>query len=857
MKELSPRLLKILYESLKLGDGDEQGNLYTSSNKLKDDYVEIILKIGWKPTAKIKNPRGSITNIKGREIETEHDHWIVNVSKKQGREPIFYYKEYKKWHPDHYNGWGETNVEKWEHYTGKVYDVEVPNGTLIVRRNGKTCVSGNSKAGTALRTAISRLAAPTAKAQEWIRKLGVQFFEQTEASAEAREAWESQMSALDSLQREYRRMEEQVKELSQAEQEYSQQATKISHRIQAIRLKARKQDRKLNEQEMKQIEDLEEKRDILRWQAEERAIQEQELRSEMQNQQKQIDRTKKAAEEQRKAWKNNRGAMLPMVEIANRLAEAIKEQGFSAQQTLSMLKDLIGRRGLSGFTALMNRTEAGLNLGSNAMVKFGHTAEGGRKDIGELRQMLGGTVATVKETGRATENTREMWSSYTDVMAPYMKIQEAVNARLKNFSERMLDSGSEIVNARVQAEKLKEAMQDASTSMVDFASSIPGGLMTTFGSAIGMTLVPAIVGLGNTIATKVNWGKLASGASKAVSSLRGTIVPGLKSVGSSIASSASGWASSMGSSLSSGVSSIMGSMMPFGLAAMGVAMGAILIYKYREEIWNALKKLGGWLKKQFGKVLNVIIDVINGIIGWIKNNWTDILLKIIFPPYLIASIINDVFPGLFDAIINGFMNIFNSVIDWIKNNWVDILLTIIFPPYLIGKLINTLFPGFVDDIIDTFTSLPGQILDLAKKIPKMIWEGIKGMGGWLLDKVTGFVKDIIGKLNPMNWDIPGLSPIRGVGEHITEEIGKGIGQSEVKAISPTKEMVGEIQTNLKAAVPDIERTGSLARSNRTGEVRNETNVNIRVNTGDIRKESDEDRLSKKIAKQTQKGLNMR
>ena len=58
-------------------------------------------------------------------------------------------------------------------YDGEVFCAEVPNSLLIVRRNGRAIVSGNSKAGTALRTSMLKMVTPTEKLNQMMKELNI------------------------------------------------------------------------------------------------------------------------------------------------------------------------------------------------------------------------------------------------------------------------------------------------------------------------------------------------------------------------------------------------------------------------------------------------------------------------------------------------------------------------------------------------------------------------------------------------------------------------------------------------------------------------------------------------------------
>ena len=111
IKDLDPEKIEIFLSALFKGDGTiENGKLRrfsTRSKKLAEDVLECLLKIG-----------------KSGTLRWDGERFIVSVQTKQ-LTPIF------NKHP------------KLVQYKGKVYDLTVPNGTLLVERNGRVVVSGN------------------------------------------------------------------------------------------------------------------------------------------------------------------------------------------------------------------------------------------------------------------------------------------------------------------------------------------------------------------------------------------------------------------------------------------------------------------------------------------------------------------------------------------------------------------------------------------------------------------------------------------------------------------------------------------------------------------------------------------
>jgi len=129
---LPPGKLKILFDALMLGDGstDKAGGSYycTSSYSLKNDFQELLLRIGMSGTSYIKHRAGDkVWFSKNKEyINCTKDHWRIMI-KFKNNSPIVKKRE-----------------EEWVDYSGKIYCVEVPSSIIYIRRNGRVCWCGNS-----------------------------------------------------------------------------------------------------------------------------------------------------------------------------------------------------------------------------------------------------------------------------------------------------------------------------------------------------------------------------------------------------------------------------------------------------------------------------------------------------------------------------------------------------------------------------------------------------------------------------------------------------------------------------------------------------------------------------------------
>ena len=88
----------------------------------------------------------------------------------------------------------------------------------------------------------------------------------------------------------------------------------------------------------------------------------------------------------------------------------------------------------------------------------------------------------------------------------------------------------------------------------------------------------------------------------------------------------------------------------------------------------------------------------------------------------------------------------------------------------------------VETIVSTFVESLPDIIDVGKDIVRGLWEGIKEMGSWLKEKVSGFVGGIVSSVK----GVLGIhSPSRvfaGIGENMALGLGKGF-QAEMQSVS--------------------------------------------------------------------------
>lgn len=144
IKELPPHLLNIFIDWMMLGDGacytgknrKKVCVYYTTSQKLKDDFEEILLKAGWTYHTNTRESRNCL--IKGR------------IIKKENQVPCFEIRLRRN------NKVQVKSLHKKEiFYKGKVFCLQLPkHHNFYVRRNGTGYFTGNSLAGPVVAAAV-------------------------------------------------------------------------------------------------------------------------------------------------------------------------------------------------------------------------------------------------------------------------------------------------------------------------------------------------------------------------------------------------------------------------------------------------------------------------------------------------------------------------------------------------------------------------------------------------------------------------------------------------------------------------------------------------------------------------------
>jgi phage-related minor tail protein len=179
--------------------------------------------------------------------------------------------------------------------------------------------------------------------------------------------------------------------------------------------------------------------------------------------------------------------------------------------------------------------------------------------------------------------------------------------------------------------------------------------------------------------------------------------------------------------------------------------------------------------------IDVLLKLIEGIIGAIPS-----LIKAV--PQLITAIVKTIVSNLPQIIKMGI----DIIIELVKG-----LVKAI--PDLVAAV-----PEIITALLDAFGDLLGDFVDIGSDIVKGLWEGIKSMGSWIKDKVSGFVGGMVD-------GVKGVLGIHSPSRVFRDEVGQMIGLGMAEGITASAKDVNAAMAGLNnelAVSPVVNAVGT-------------------------------------------------
>lgn len=221
---------------------------------------------------------------------------------------------------------------------------------------------------------------------------------------------------------------------------------------------------------------------------------------------------------------------------------------------------------------------------------------------------------------------------------------------------------------------------------------------------------------------------------------------------------------------------------------IGYAMGYVLttIIQWGVDTWNYLvtnvpiwiKAIVDWFATLPGKIWTWLLNTINKVIQWGSQTYSN----------MVTAVTNAI-----NAVIEWFSKLPSRIWEWLLNT---ISKVIQFGRDL-GAKSREAGGEMVENIIDAVKDLPSKFLEIGVNIVKGIWEGIKSVGSWLHDRVTGFFEGMLdGAKNANKIASPSKLYRDEVGKYMAQGVGVGFEDEASRVEKDIRKNLSDIVSNI-------------------------------------------------------------
>jgi thymidylate synthase ThyX len=143
--EWTPDTIRVFLEAMIEGDGtthhaSNHRVIYTSSREMADELQVLAIKAGWSANIRIDDRTGLQRIMpSGQRFRNLRPSYVVSILTRRLTPLINHNRNARSRYQNE-----QGHNDGIEHYEGRIHCVQVPNGLLFVRRNGKPVVSGNT-----------------------------------------------------------------------------------------------------------------------------------------------------------------------------------------------------------------------------------------------------------------------------------------------------------------------------------------------------------------------------------------------------------------------------------------------------------------------------------------------------------------------------------------------------------------------------------------------------------------------------------------------------------------------------------------------------------------------------------------
>ncbi|QKY80317.1 tape measure protein [Microbacterium phage Mercedes] len=185
------------------------------------------------------------------------------------------------------------------------------------------------------------------------------------------------------------------------------------------------------------------------------------------------------------------------------------------------------------------------------------------------------------------------------------------------------------------------------------------------------------------------------------------------------------------------------------------------------------------------QIISSVLTAVLGAIPQIIQGGIQLFIALIGAlPQIITTIV-----AAIPQIITGVIGAVVGAIPQIISAGVQLLIALVQNmPAILSGIVQAI-PQIITGIVDAIVKAVPELADAGLQLIKGLWNGISDAAGWLMDKIGGFVDDVVGNIK----DFFGIaSPSRRlkfeVGVQLPAGVGAGVEQNEEAALRPIRDL---------------------------------------------------------------------
>lgn len=395
---------------------------------------------------------------------------------------------------------------------------------------------------------------------------------------------------------------------------------------------------------------------------------------------------------------------------------------------------------------LIKATEIMMGYGISAKDSQKYLSQLGDISMGSSDKLLGLSLAFSQVQSNGKLMGQDLNQMINQGFNPLNIISKETGESMASLKERMSEGG-------VSAEEVAHAFEVATSKGGLFYKGMEKGAQTTEGKistlkdsfkeatgSLTESLLPALTNIVEALTKVADWfGNLSEGGKTAVLVIGGIVasIGPLIKVGLGVYKIYTAFskfvavmkslqiATKLMAVAQAGLNLVM-SMNPITLIIIAiVALIAILVLLYNKCEWfrNLVNGIFEFLKSGIQAVINFLTPIVQTIISIVQQVLTALSPVINFIKMIVINYIK-FYIDMAITIIKGIITVIQSVINFAKS--------------IPGKV-----KSFVSKIVSFFSSLPSNLLNIGKNMMMGLWNGIKGLKDWVINKIKGIGKSIL------------------------------------------------------------------------------------------------------------------